>query len=72
MTIGMCFRRWRFKGMWARDTRICRCAKANRAILPKEKENFPPTHSTISVCICRTGVWKTVQFLFLRTDAKTL
>lgn len=36
MTVGMCFRRWRFKGMWARDTRICRCVKANRAVRPDE------------------------------------
>ena len=28
-------RRWRFGGIWARLTRIFRCAEANRAILPR-------------------------------------
>ena len=37
------FRRWRFGGIWVRLTRIFRCAEANRAILPKEKEKRAPS-----------------------------
>jgi hypothetical protein len=44
MIVGMCFRRLRFGGMWARDMQICRCAKANRAILPQEKVNGSLPH----------------------------
>ena len=42
MTVGMGFRRWRFGGIWVRDTRICRCVRPNRAILPKERGKRAP------------------------------